>query len=294
MDGTWALIAHGGCKPVAPDEVEANRRGVSRAVAAGAAVLRAGGSAVDAVEAAVRQLEDDPVFNAGLGSVANADGVVEMDASIMEGAGLAIGAVCALQGIRSPIAVARALLAEEEVLLAGDGALRFARERGFRPEAIPPREAALDAGCDTVGCVALDLNGTVAAATSTGGLKGCRPGRVGDSPLPGAGFYADDRAGAVSATGEGERIARVLLAARVMQALEAGETPPAAAETALAALDRIGGEAGLVCLDRHGRVGFALNATQLAVGWMTAADAAPHAEVAGVGTGAAGQGGRLD
>jgi beta-aspartyl-peptidase (threonine type) len=277
----WAVVVHGGCKPVSRDEEAPNRVGIEQAVTAAAEVLRGGGSALDAVEAAVRSMENNPTFNAGTGSVSNADGVVEMDASIMDGEQLQIGAVCALQKVRNPVSVARAMLQIEETLLTADGAQRFALENGFRLEEVAGREDHA-AGCDTVGCVALDQRGQVAAATSTGGLQGSRVGRIGDSPLPGCGFYADSSVGGVSATGEGERIARVTLAARIMHLLESGEDPQRAAELGLAALERVGGDAGVIVLHRDGRIGWSFNATQIAVGWMTSSDTAAHALVAGM------------
>jgi beta-aspartyl-peptidase (threonine type) len=281
MVGHWAVIVHGGCKPVAPQEEPANRVGIAAAVSAAARLLAAGASSLDAVEAAVRALEDDSCFNAGTGAVAKADGVVELDASIMEGGDLKVGAVCALQGVRNPVSVARALLDEEETLLAGEGARKFAQAQGFRMETLAPRQDAA-AGCDTVGCVAIDQNGRIAVATSTGGLNGALPGRVGDAPLPGCGFYADDTLGGVSLTGEGERIMRVMLAGRVMEALRTGPDAQAAADLGLQALDRIGGEAGVIAVDRSGHIGWSHNAAQMAVGWMRAADSEPHAQVAGV------------
>ncbi|WP_374468728.1 isoaspartyl peptidase/L-asparaginase family protein [Phenylobacterium sp.] len=292
MAGAWAVVVHGGCKPIRPDEVEANRRGIAAAAEAAADRLRSGGSALDAVEAAVRAMEDDPIFNAGRGAVGNADGVVETDASIMNGDTLDIGAVCALQKVANPVSVARALLAEEEVLLAGEGARRFAAARGFELQEMPPRPTPAG-GCDTVGCVALDSRGAIAVATSTGGLGGAPVGRIGDSPLPGCGFYADSAVGGVSATGEGERIARTLLAARLIQALEAGAHPHDAVQATLARLDRIGGEAGLIVLDAAGRIGWGFNATQFAVGWMTAGDEAPQVEIAGLDAAGSGGGSRL-
>jgi beta-aspartyl-peptidase (threonine type) len=284
MSELWGVIVHGGCKPVKAAAVAANLAGLEAAVRAAGERLQAGGSAVEAAEAAVRVLEDDPTFNAGTGSVANADGVVEVDASLMEGDQLNIGAVCALQKVRNPISVARAMLTEEHVLLAGEGAQRFAVEEGVRLEDVRPRGADTgggDGGGDTVGCVVLDRQGLIAAATSTGGLTDKHPGRVGDSPLPGCGFWADNRSGGVSVTGIGERIARVALAMRAIQALEAGQDPQAAVEGALKALERVGGEAGLIALDRQGRIGWSFNATQMAVGWMTSADPEPQVHVAG-------------
>jgi beta-aspartyl-peptidase (threonine type) len=167
-------------------------------------------------------------------------------------------------------------------LLVGEGARRFAAAHGAElcdpAELIPPRpdgSAQGTHGHDTVGCVALDSSGRIAAGTSTGGLDGTHPGRVGDSPLPGCGFYADDAAGGSAFSGDGECIARVLLAARVMQALERDQSPQAAAEASLAYLERAGGKAGGIVLDCQGRIGWAHNSSHFAVAWMTDAMAAP-------------------
>jgi beta-aspartyl-peptidase (threonine type) len=254
-----------------------NERGRLAALEAGRALLADGGAAVDAVEATIRVLEDEPVFNAGYGSVLNADGQVEMDAALMDGTSLALGGVGAIQGVRHPISVARLMLADRPTLLVGPGARAYAAEKGAElrpPEAMisPERGVAPDVR-DTVGCVALDQTGRIAAGTSTGGLPGKRPGRVGDSPLPGCGLYADDALGGVSVSGEGEAISRVLLAARVMQALES-DGPQRAAEQALAWMDRTGAEAGIIALDRRGRLGWAHNSRQftvaLAASWLDA------------------------
>ncbi len=279
---TWALVVHGGAKEIAPEREEANRRGCLEALAAGRAILEQGGSAVDAVEAAIRILESDSTFNAGYGSDLNADGEVEMDAALMGGSNLAIGAVAAIQGVRHPISVARQMLGEPPTLLVGEGARRFAAAQGVElcePEALIPArpdgpvEKTHDH--DTVGCVALDSSGRIAAGTSTGGLDETLPGRVGDSPLPGCGFYADEQVGGVAFSGDGECIARTLLAARVMQALEGGQPPQAAAEASLTHLARVGGEAGGIVLDRVGRVGWAHNSSHFAVAWVTDSMGAP-------------------
>jgi L-asparaginase / beta-aspartyl-peptidase len=279
---TWAIVVHGGAKEIVPEQEDANRRGCLEAVSAGQAILARGGSAVDAAEAAIRILENDPTFNAGYGSDLNAAGEVEMDAALMDGSNLAIGAVAAIQGVRHPISVARRMLGEPPTLLVGEGARRFAAAQGIElcdpGELIPPRPDRSAQGPhehDTVGCVALDSSGRIAAGTSTGGLDGTHPGRVGDSPLPGCGFYADDAAGGVAFSGDGECIARVLLAARVMQALERDQAPQAAADASLAHLERVGGEAGGIVLDRLGRVGWAHNSSHFAVAWVTDAMAAP-------------------
>jgi beta-aspartyl-peptidase (threonine type) len=258
----WVILVHGGAKTIADDKRDANRAGCLAAVDAGAAVLRDGGSALDAAEAAIRVLEDDPVFNAGAGSVRNAAGEIEMDAALMDGATLDVGAVAAIRAIRNPIRAARALLREPAVLLVGEGAERFAAAHGL--DSAAPAQPATDSGHDTVGCVVRDAQGHLAAATSTGGLAGTAPGRVGDSPLPGSGLYADDTVGAVSLSGDGESIIRTMLAARIMHAL-AERSPAAAATRSLDHLARVGGEAGAIVLGRDGAIGIAHNSDHFAL-----------------------------
>ncbi len=273
----WALILHGGARTISPRRQDANRRGCTAAARVGAAILAQGGSALDAAEAAVRALEDDMTFNAGSGSVPTRDGDVEMDAAIMDGSTLAIGAVAALRGVRNPVEVARLLLEEPPVLLVGEGAAAFARDRGVPSYAVP---AALDADQqhDTVGCVALDRSGHIAVATSTGGLPGQWPGRVGDAPIPGCGYYADDHAGGVAISGDGEAILRTHLAAHIVGQLY--RQPIAAAVAAgLASLARVGGEAGIVALDRAGRFGIAHNSDHFAVALATSARPDPVAGI---------------
>lgn len=253
VERSWAIVVHGGAKTIAAERADANIAGCRAAADAGARVLRAGGSAVEATRVAIRALEDDPTFNAGTGSVRNAAGEIEMDAAIMDGETLAIGAIAAVRTLRNPIDAAHAMLAAPPILLVGEGAERFAAERGLAlrdPTAAP----ASDPGHDTVGCVALDGHGHIAAATSTGGLEGTLPGRVGDAPLPGCGFYAEDGVGGVSLSGDGESIARTLLASRVMRAL-GDKTAGAAAPAITAPLARVGGEAGAIVLDAAGRFG---------------------------------------
>lgn len=264
-EGTWAVVVHGGCKPMKLSEAEPNREGLSDALAEAVAVLSAGGSALEAVEAAVRVLEDNPAFNAGRGSKPNAEGEVETDAAIMRGEDLALGAVCALKDTPNPIGVARALLEERETLLAGEGAYRFGQSLGLTRPGAGKTLAGEGVGTSTVGCVALDVRGHVAAATSTGGTGSTKPGRVGDSPIPGLGTYADDRVGAVSATGEGESISRVMLGARAILAMEQGADPQAAVEQALSHLARVGGDAGLIALDRQGRMAWKHTGDQFVV-----------------------------
>jgi L-asparaginase / beta-aspartyl-peptidase len=277
------IVVHGGAGDRAPHGpgAAAARRGCQRAARAGFAILRAGGSALDAVEAAVRSLEDDPSFNAGRGSCLTRAGTIEMDAAIMAGDGLRIGAVAAVNRVRHPIALARAVLDDgEHALLVGAGARAFARARGIAPVAADyhvtaaaraalarelthrrvERAPAVARDGGTVGAVARDAAGHLAAATSTGGMVGKRPGRVGDSPLAGAGTYADDQAGAASATGHGERIIQIALTKVTVDLLRAGLTPVAAARRAIATLaDRVGGYGGLIVVGRRGGPGVAFN-----------------------------------
>jgi beta-aspartyl-peptidase (threonine type) len=272
MPDTWAIIVHGGAKTIRADRQAANRKGCLAAVAAGQAVLETGGSAVDAVVAAITVLEDDPTFNAGYGSVLNSDGEVELDAALMDGATLDVGAVAALAGVRNPIAVCKSLLREAPVLLVGEGALRYARERGASlcdPADLRADEIIADEACDTVGCVACDTAGDIAAGTSTGGLSGVRPGRVGDSPIPGAGLYADNAVGGVSFSGEGESILRLALASRLMAAMASTDAAQAA-QFAIAQMPRVGGEAGCIVLGPGGQPAFAHNSGHFAVALATA------------------------
>jgi beta-aspartyl-peptidase (threonine type) len=271
----WALIVHGGAKEISPDEEQANREGIREAIAAGQAVLEAGGHAVDAAEAAVKVLEARPVFNAGYGSVLNRGGDIEMDASIMEGAGLNIGAVGALKGVKHPVEVAKLLLPEEPILVVGEGAFMFARDHHVE---LVPNESLITSenakelkfAKDTVGCVAMDQNGNLVAATSTGGLTGAFVGRLGDSPLPACGFYADNNIGAVAFSGHGEGIARLALAAQVMGSIDR-EGPESSLEKALAQLPRVGGDAGGIAIGKDGRMGWSHNSPHFAVA-MTASD----------------------
>lgn len=269
----WAVVVHGGAKQIDPALEAANRAGCRAAAAAAAEVLCTGGTAVDAAEVAVRTLEDDPVFNAGYGSVLNATGEVEMDAALMDGATLDLGAIAAVRTIRNPITAAARMLREPPVLLVGSGAERFAVEAGLDP--VDPEAMIADrilaseaADHDTVGCVALDMDGHVAAATSTGGLAGTREGRVGDSPLPGCGLYADDFCGGVALSGDGEAIARTIAAARVVHALEMDVQAQPAAEV-VRVVERAGGEAGAIVIDRRGRIGVAHNSAHFALGLAT-------------------------
>jgi len=254
------------------------------AVAAGWRALAEGGTALDAVEAAVRSLEDHPRFNAGRGSVLTAAGTVETDASIMEGDQLRNGAVAAVSGVRNPISLARQILETgRHSFFAGPGALARARELGV-PLCDPAelvtehqrrRLAALQAG--TVGAVALDRRGTIAAATSTGGMAGKLPGRVGDSALIGCGTYAESTLGGASCTGDGEAIIRVTLARRALDILKSVGEPGHACEVALSVLVEEGrGQGGLILVDWRGRVGWARSTILMPVGHMSPAHAEPE------------------
>jgi beta-aspartyl-peptidase (threonine type) len=278
-----ALIVHGGAG-ADPAQAAEFREGVHAAVLAGWRVLAGQGRALDAVEAAVRVLEDDPRFNAGRGSVLTAAGTVEMDASIMEGDRLECGAVGAVSRVANPITLARQVLQERRhVLLVAEGAHAFARAVGVpacEPEALVTdrqrARLAMRAG-GTVGAVALDRHGTVAAATSTGGMVGKRPGRVGDSALIGCGTYADSTLGGVSCTGSGEAIIRVVLARRALEYLKEADDPDYAAKVAVDLLVEEGrGEGGLILVDWRGRVGHATSTALMPVGWMSPALDAPR------------------
>lgn len=272
------IVVHGGAGRESPGERPARRAGVLRAVEAGWRVLGAGGGALDAVVAAVALLEDDPAFNAGLGSVLTSEGEVEMDASVMAGDTLAAGAVGAVRGVRNPVHLARAILEEgREVLLVGAPARELAAARGLavcEPDALVTDDARRRwkaqqaASGETVGAVARDRRGHVAAATSTGGVMGKRRGRVGDSALIGAGTYADDRLGAGSATGPGEAIVRSCLARSALELVGSGLDPGFAAIHALDALrQRTGALAGLILVDPLGRMGAVWTTESMAAGW---------------------------
>lgn len=291
-----AIVAHGGAGRAVSETSAARLAAVRTATERGWECLAAGGTALDAVVAAVVEMESDPALNAGLGSVLNGDGAVEMDASLMNGRDLAAGAVAAVSAVRHPILLARAILEHgRHVFLVGEAAHARAREWGLETcepgELVTPRQrrrwlerpaAGGDGG--TVGAVAVDAHGSVAAATSTGGMFGKWPGRVGDSAVIGAGTYADDRSGAASATGHGEAIIRVTLSRLATLRLEDGGAPERAAASAIRDLARrIDGEAGLVLVDPHGRVGWASNAESMPLAWRNGDAAAVEALDAGSG-----------
>ncbi len=272
----WKLMIHGGCGAMRPEGVshareEAARAGLTAALDAGEATLAAGGDALDAVEAAARVLEEDAAFNAGRGSVLTADGRAELDAAIMDGRDRRAGAVAGLTTTRAPISAARAVMENSpHVLLTYDGADRFAREQGLEQVdngwfVTPERRAQLDkllaAGgtfdadikYGTIGAVALDTHGHVAAATSTGGLTAKRWGRIGDSPLIGAGTYADDRSAAVSATGLGELFIRAAAAHELCARVRIGGEPlQSALDGVLDEIRALGGNGGLIAIAPSG------------------------------------------
>ncbi|MGH7796817.1 MAG: isoaspartyl peptidase/L-asparaginase [Candidatus Binatia bacterium] len=270
-DFTPAIIVHGGAGPIKDDSLPARLEGCKAAALAGWKILEQGGSALDAAEAAAVALEDNPLFNAGTGSTLNSLGRVEMDAAIMEGASLRAGAVAAVSGIKNPIKLARRILDDgRHLMLACEGALLFARQIGFPEIAadaliVEREKKRWESSHGTVGCVAFDSTGKLAVATSTGGIFNKLPGRVGDSPLPGCGTYAN-RHGAVSCTGDGEAIMRVVLARDAVQLLQDGLEPSEAASTAVAKLEQLtGSTGGLIVINRHGKIGYARNTAHMPV-----------------------------
>jgi L-asparaginase / beta-aspartyl-peptidase len=284
----FALAVHGGAGIIPRENAPASRiaahhKGLRRALAAGREILAAGGSALDAVTEAVVVLEDDPLFNAGRGSVFTAAGTQEMDASLMDGGDHRAGAVAGIFGPRNPILAARAVMERsKEVLLIGEGALAFCREQGIvfaeagyfyserrwrelRGELERRRIGrAQNAGeigkHGTVGAVARDRHGNLAAATSTGGMTGKAPGRVGDSPIIGAGTYADNATCAVSATGHGEFFIRYGAAFEIAARLRyAGQPLQHSAREVIDGLAAIGGSGGVVAVDRTGALALPFN-----------------------------------
>jgi beta-aspartyl-peptidase (threonine type) len=275
--GEWSILIHGGAGDVRNERLHEHIQACRFAATEAARLLDGGGSALNAAQRAVEMLEDDPHFNAGTGAALNADGRIELDAAIMEGTLLRAGAVAALPPFQHPVAVARMVLNEgSHVMYAGEGAERFALSRGFARAtddalitelARETWELAQQRGGDggpkpwaggTVGAVARDRHGTVVAATSTGGVSNKAPGRVGDSPILGAGTYADDEAGACSNTGDGEAVMRLCLAKTACEWMRAGMHPVDAARAAVRMmLARTGGIGGLILVDRTGRLGFA-------------------------------------
>ena len=274
---TVAIVVHGGAGnwSVPSENLAEALRACEQAASAGRAILAGGGTALDAVEAAVVILEDCPILDAGRGSYPNANGIVEMDALIMDGRNLNLGAIAAIQRVRHPVSLARRVMLESgHHFLVGPGAEAFADSIHFprcdvqellvgdslkEYQRLQEYTAKAALG-DTVGAVALDRNGNLAAATSTGGTANKRPGRVGDSPLVGCGAYADNWTAAVSATGYGEALMRVVISKRVCDFVATGLSAASACEAAIRLLEeRTGGEGGLIAVDARGQVGWAFN-----------------------------------
>jgi beta-aspartyl-peptidase (threonine type) len=322
-----ALVVHGGAGAIAAERFDAARAGCRAAALAGWRVLRAGGAALDAVQAAIVVLEDDPSFNAGTGAVLTADGRAQLDAGLMDGRTLEVGAVAAVERVKNPVALARQVLRSRHVLLVGEGAERFAGAHGIAlcdpADLVTPARRARWRGGDladedvvaapavpavgdgrvgpapgrrrsrpgptpirdedrhgTVGAVAVDGEGRTAAGASTGGIAGKHPGRVGDTPLVGCGFYAEDGLAGVSCTGHGEDFTRLLLARRAAELVGAGLSAQAAASAAIRLLgERLHGEGGLILLDAAGRVGCARNTGAMAYAYIVDGMGAPAAGI---------------
>jgi beta-aspartyl-peptidase (threonine type) len=284
------LVVHGGAWAIPDHLVEAHVNGVRNALTAGWQVLQRGGRAVEAVEASIMVMEDDETFDAGRGSFLNADGRVQLDAAIMCGASLRAGGVGCVEHIRNAVVAARKVLEDSaHVYFVGEGAERFAAEKGLalidNSELVIPREiehlriakekaargeaheifASEEVASDTVGAVALDADGNVASATSTGGTLNKTPGRVGDSSLIGCGCYADNESAAVSTTGWGEPMMKLVIAKHTADLVRQGATPQNASQEAIAYLKRrLNGYGGMIVLDSKGRYGLAHSTPRMA------------------------------
>ncbi len=309
------LVVHGGAWDIPPDLIEPHRRGVARALAVGYALLERGASSVDAVEAAVAVMEEDEAFDAGRGSFLTSDGRVQLDALLMDGATLRAGGVACVERLRNPIHAARLVMdLSPHVYFVGAGAEAFAAEHGMSlidnselvidrerrhlaeaqnqarqtrqgrgadpiSDALPISASPGTACHDTVGAVALDGRGNLAAATSTGGTLNKSPGRVGDSSLIGCGCYADNQSAAVSLTGWGEPIMKLVLGKWAVDRVQQGTPPAQAAEEAIAYLfHRLGGHGGIILLGPLGRVGSAHNTPHMAWGTHTARGMEVHVD----------------
>jgi beta-aspartyl-peptidase (threonine type) len=316
---TFGVVIHGGAgvieRKTMSAEVEAQYRvALTQSRDAGYAILDRGGTAMDAVVAAIKILEDSPLFNAGKGAVLTADGTCELDASIMDGRTQAAGAVAGVRQIKNPITLARAVMEKSEhVMLTGDGAERFAKQQGFelvgneyfqtefrrkqleaakKREAGRPTSGLLAPGAfpvalsdqdhvtrtaryGTVGCVALDKSGNVAAGTSTGGMTNKKFGRVGDGPIIGAGTYANNATCAVSATGWGEYFIRVGVARDIAAQMEYKNSKVAdAARATIAKVGALGGDGGVICIDKDGNVALPFNSAGMYRGYKLSTGAA--------------------
>lgn len=298
----FGLVIHGGAgtierSDITPEKESEYRAGLERALTAGYEILKRGGSSLDATEAAVRVLEDDPHFNAGRGSVFTSAGTNEMDAAVMDGKTLAAGAVAVLKHVKNPISLARLVMEKSgHVMIDGEGAEAFAKENGVelvdqkyfftqaRWEALQKIKAAekkRTGGAGkafiitdqdrhgTVGAVALDKNGNLAAATSTGGTTNKRPGRVGDSPVIGAGTYANNATCAVSATGDGEYFIRASVGHDISALIEyRGMSLKDAAQAVLDKVAKLGGTGGLIAIDHEGKMALPFNTAGMYRGYV--------------------------
>ncbi len=295
QDQNWTLVIHGGAgvlerERMTPELEAKHRAGLEAALEAGASILAQGDSALDAVEAAARSLEDNPLFNAGRGAVLTYDGETELDAAIMHGRDRDAGAISGVSATRNPISLARAVMERSpHVFLAGKGADRFAEEQGLEQAGrdyfdLPERRRQLEQlkandGADwfdvdmkygTIGAVARDVQGHVAAATSTGGITGKRWGRVGDSPLIGAGTWADDRSCAVSATGSGEYFIRAAVAHEIAARMRyLGQSPQAAADAVMEDVGALGGNGGVIVVSSAGEPVYSFNSAGMYRGTAT-------------------------
>ena len=282
----YGLAVHGGAGSLPRAHLDAERErlyraGLRAALEAGGTILERGGTSIDAVTRAVMVLEDDPCFNAGRGAVFTHDGCNELDAAIMRGSDLLAGAVCGVRHIKNPIELARAVMEHSDyVMLSGAGAEEFAQSRAFKlvpntyfhtderrrqlervQNADPDVSPLTISHAGTVGAVAIDNAGSLAAATSTGGMTGKRYGRIGDSPIIGAGTYADDRSCAVSATGHGEMFIRAAVAHDICARMRFGGRSLAEAvrEVVSGELAAMGAEGGVIAIDRDGRITMEFN-----------------------------------
>lgn len=298
MDKHFSLMVHGGSGALEHIRREGSEaeftRSIYRTLAVGQAILAAGGSALDAVEQCAASLEDDPLYNAGRGSVLNEYGEVEMDAAIMDGRALGAGAVAGITNIKNPIALARCVLDQSEhVMLIGKGAMEFAKLHGIERRGddyfvvdarirqwreaqqlgrmmLDHEDAEPQHKFGTIGAVARDLHGNLAAATSTGGIVNKRWGRVGDSPIIGAGVFADNETCAVSATGYGEQFQRTVLSKTISDFIHfKGMTAPEAAKAGIQYLvDKVSGLGGVIVIDEAGRCAVGHSTSGMIYGWI--------------------------
>ncbi len=291
------VIVHGGAWKIPKELQKPSRKGVKESARLAMKCLMNNGSALDAVELAVRYLEDNPHFDAGTGSVLNAEGEVELDAAIMEGKTLNAGAIAAVRNIKNPISLARSVMENSNyVLLVGRGANKFATHQGYEiftslkvrreterwkrlhkeyKETMKFSEIG-----GTVGAVAIDATGNIAAATSTGGVPFKPPGRVGDSCLIGSGLYADNEVGGVSATGDGESIMKIALSKVVCEYLGKGWNVEKAAQESVKLLEnRIDGRGGVIVIDKGGDIGLSYNTPKMACAYMKEGMDKPESQV---------------